>query len=204
MEKIEALIFDLGRVLVDVDLTRGIFKYTLQGKSPSEKEVLDTLMTDTYYQEYACGRVSARQFHQKFCNTLNLSLDFESFKAAWNDVFKTIPGMQEMVIQLKKKYKIGLLSDIGPLHWEHLNKILPVLKQINQPILSYKIGYLKPHREAYLLAAKSVEAAPANCLFIDDREVNVNGAHALGMKAVQFQGIMQLKKDLEDYGIHLT
>jgi len=121
---IEAVIFDLGRVLVDVDLTRGIFKYTLQEKSPSEKEVLDSLMRDSFYQEYACGRVSAEDFHQKFCETLKLDLDFESFKRAWNDVFKTIPGMQELVGQLKKKYKIGLLSDIGPLHWEHLKNTL--------------------------------------------------------------------------------
>lgn len=203
MNKIEAVIFDLGRVLVDVDLTRGIFKYTLQGKNPSEKEVLDALMRDTFYQEYACGRVSAETFHREFCKQLQLDLDFESFKKAWNDVFKSIPGILELVRQVKTQFKIGLLSDIGPLHWEHLQKTLPVLNLIEKPVLSYQIGYLKPVQEAYLIAAQSVETDPLNCLFIDDREVNVKGAQNVGMQAIHFQGITQLKADLQSHGICL-
>ena len=204
MNKIETVIFDLGRVLVDVDLTRGIFKYTLQDKNPSENEVLDSLMRDSYYREYACGRVSVTDFHQEFCAALNLELDFKSFKKYWNDVFKIIPGMQELVEQIKTKFKIGLLSDIGPLHWEHLNKTLPVLKLIDQPILSYEIGYLKPDPQAYLKVAESVKTAPENCLFIDDRAINVTGAKEIGMQAIQFSGVLRLKEDLKTYGIHLA
>lgn len=204
MNRIEAVIFDLGRVLVDVDLTRGIFKYTIQGKRPSETEVLDALMSDSFYQDYACGRVSASNFHQKFCQTLNLDLDFETFKQAWNDVFKPIPGMDEIVGRLKKEYNIGLLSDIGPLHWEHLYKTLPVLCLFDQPILSYQIGYLKPHTQTYLKAAQSVNADPQNCLFIDDREMNVAGAREFGMQAIRFRGILPLKEDLKNFGLNLS
>ncbi len=187
----------MGRVLVDVDLTKGIFKYTLSGETPSEKEVLDSLMKDSFYQDYACGRFPAEKFQQEFCRHLNLDMDFETFKKEWNNVFKPIPGMGELVRQVSRNYNIGLLSDIGPLHWEHLYETLPVLKEFSNPVLSYKIGCLKPDNKTYLLAADSTGTAPENCLFIDDREINVQGAAKTGMKALLFEGPAKLRQELQ-------
>ncbi len=194
---IKAIIFDLGRVLVDVDLTKGIFKYTLSGETPSEKEVLDSLMKDSFYQNYACGRFPAEKFQQEFCRRLNLAMDFETFKKEWNDVFKPLPGMEKLVRQVAKTYKIGLLSDIGPLHWTHLQETLAVLNLFPNPVLSFRIGLLKPDKKTYLLAADSVETAPDRCLFIDDREINVQGAAETGMKALLFEGPEKLRKELQ-------
>jgi len=199
--KIKAIIFDLGRVLVGVDLTKGIFKYTQQENPKSEIQILDTLMHDSFYQDYACGKFTAEQFQQEFCRRLNLDFDFEAFKREWNDVFKTIPGMEALVTKLSTTYKIGLLSDIGPLHWEHLMETLPVLERIEKPVLSYQIGFLKPEKATYLKAAESVQTEPKSCLFIDDREVNVNGAKSAGMQAIVFSGIEQLSRDLITLGL---
>jgi len=200
-ETIKAVIFDLGRVLIDVDLTKGIFKYTLSGKAPSEKQVLDTLMKDSFYQDYACGRFPAERFQQEFCRRLNLDMDFETFKKEWNNVFKPIPEMEGLVRQVSKKYQTGLLSDIGPLHWEYLYETLPVLKTFSNPLLSYKIGILKPDEETYLLAAESAGTVPEKCLFIDDREINVQGAEKAGMKALLFKGPAKLRSDMQKMGI---
>lgn len=198
---IKAIIFDLGRVLVDVDLSKGIFKYAQQANPKSEEQILDTLMRDSFYQDYACGKFNAEQFQREFCRRLNLDFDFEAFKQEWNGVFKTIPGMEALVAKLSENYKIGLLSDIGPLHWGHLKKTLPVLKQIEKPVLSYQIGLLKPEKAAYLKAAESVQTTPQSCLFIDDREVNVQGAKSAGMQSIGFSGIEQLYQDLYTLGL---
>ena len=200
-EVIEAIIFDLGRVLIDVDLKKGIFKYTLSAKASSEKEVLDSLMKDSFYQDYACGRFSAEQFQEEFCRRLNLAMDFKTFKKEWNNVFKPVHGMEELVNNVHANYKVGLLSDIGPLHWEYLQERLPVLKYFPNPVLSYKIGFLKPDKETYRLAADSTGVAPEKCLFIDDREVNVQGAKKVGMKALLFEGPEKLRNDLKKMGI---
>ncbi len=198
---IQAIIFDLGRVLVDVDLTRGIFKYTISGKPPSEKQVLDSLMKDSFYQDYACGRFPAEKFQKEFCRRLNLDMDFETFKKEWNNVFKPIPGMDELVRRIHKTYPTGLLSDIGPLHWEHLSETLPLLKLFSNPVLSFRIGILKPNKKTYLLAADSVGIAPEYCLFIDDREINVQGAEKAGMKTLLFESPAKLRKELQKMGI---
>ena len=78
---------------------------------------------------------------------------------------------------------------------------LPWIKDANNPVLSYRIGYLKPEPKIYLAAAESVETTPQQCLFIDDREINVDGAQSLGMQSIQFTGIEKLRQDLAALGI---
>jgi len=42
---------------------------------------------------------------------------------------------------------------------------------------------------------------PINCLFIDDRLVNVDGARKAGMQALRFEGVEKLEKDLKQLGV---
>ncbi len=194
---IDAIIFDLGRVLVDIDLTKGVFKYLPALESGQDEKVLNQLFRDTVYREYAEGRMPVEEFYQLFCERAGLTLDFPSFKKEWNAVFRPMRGMDVIVRETGKKFKLGLLSDIGPLHWEHLYNEMPLLQNFANPVLSYRIGFLKPHPQTYLLAADSVETLPGRCLFIDDRAVNVEGAQAVGMQAIQFQNPAQLRTDLK-------
>jgi HAD superfamily hydrolase (TIGR01509 family) len=153
------------------------------------------------YRDYAEGRMSVEEFYKTFCERAGLNLDFSSFKKEWNAVFKPMKGMDKIVREVRNSYKTGLLSDIGPLHWEYLNKKMAVLKNFNNPVLSYRIGFLKPHPQTYLLAADSVETLPKQCLFIDDREVNIKGAKKTGMQAIQFRNPVQLRRDLKSMGV---
>ncbi len=195
---IKAIVFDLGRVLVDIDLTKGVFKYLPPIETKPDEQVLNQLFRDTVYRAYAEGRMEVPEFYQTFCKRAGLTLEFKAFKKEWNAVFKPMKGMDAIVKALKPNYKLGLLSDIGPLHWEHLQRELPLLKQFPNPVLSYRIGYLKPQKQTYLLAADSVETEPKACLFIDDREVNVTGAKKAGMQAIRFVNPAQLRKTLRE------
>lgn len=199
--KIEAVIFDLGRVLVEVDLTRGIFRYSPEDRGRSEKEVLDILMQDDFYRRYATGTIGAEDFAAEICRRLNLDLDYEGFKRIWNDVFVEIEGMHELVQKVAANFRVGLLSDVGPMHWEYLRAWLPVLNFFPNPTLSYLSGVLKPDARAYRLAGEQVDCKPQSCLFIDDRIENVQGAKQVGMQALQFTGIEKLQADLKGLGI---
>jgi putative hydrolase of the HAD superfamily len=178
-------------------LTAGVFKYLPALQSGQDEKILNQLFRDTVYRDYAEGRRSVEEFYKTFCERAGLNLDFSSFKKEWNAVFTPMVGMDKIVQEVSKLYKLGLLSDIGPLHWEYLKKEIALLKNFNNPVLSYRIGYLKPHPQTYLLAADSVETLPEQCLFIDDREVNVKGAQKTGMQAIQFKNPKQLRRDLK-------
>ena len=58
---------------------------------------------------------------------------------------------------------------------------------------------MKPNPEIYLTAADNVNTPPQKCLYIDDLEMNVKGARAVGMTAIRFENAEQLKIALEHY-----
>jgi FMN phosphatase YigB (HAD superfamily) len=60
---------------------------------------------------------------------------------------------------------------------------------------------MKPNAEIYLAAAKNVNTPPEHCLFIDDLQINVEGARAAGMQATRFENIDALARELKKMGL---
>ena len=72
-------------------------------------------------------------------------------------------------------------------------------------VISGEVGLRKPEPEIFLLAAERIGLAPAECVFIDDLELNVDGARALGMIAVHHTSYEQTRQELESvFGVDLT
>ncbi|KAA3617072.1 MAG: HAD family phosphatase [Calditrichaeota bacterium] len=191
--KIEAIIFDLGRVLVDVDFSGLFNKYTNPGNNPDFSFTLEQVMTEEWFIEHSSGKCNDEQFFQKVRENYNIDVSLDEFKREWASIFKPMPEMETFLKQTAKKYPVGLLSDTDAIHWNFLLKEYPFLKMFTNPILSFEIGAMKPAEICYLKAADSVNTVIENCLFIDDRQVNVDGAVKAGMQAVQFESNEKLK-----------
>jgi len=65
------------------------------------------------------------------------------------------------------------------------------------------LGVQKPEEAIYRLAMDITQRAPEECLFIDDRPLNVETACRLGMRGVRFHDAEQLEKELQGLGIDL-
>ncbi len=195
-KSIKAVIFDLGRVLVDVDLRRGIFKYIPVKKDENERTIMAGLFADPTFRDFAKGKLTPHQFYSRFKKVTGITLEYDRFVHEWCAVFTPMPGMKELVEQVKAKYPIGLLSDIGPLHWQYLVKTIGWLSWFPAPVLSFEQGCLKPDPRCYLLAATRLNQSPNHCLFIDDRSINVDSARRLGMEAILFRSVDALRQAL--------
>ena len=64
------------------------------------------------------------------------------------------------------------------------------------------LGVRKPEEQIYKLALKISQREPQECVFIDDRDLNLECARELGMHTIQFQNVDQLRKDLAQLGIN--
>lgn len=80
----------------------------------------------------------------------------------------------------------GILSNIGDSMAEGLIARFPWLSNFDQCIWSYELLLAKPDPAIFLKTAEALRTAPANILFIDDREENVAAAAALGMQTLQY------------------
>lgn len=202
MSTTTAVIFDLGRVLVNVDAARGIFALLNRSlkQGPAESAV-KMLWQDDLFKEYNAGRLSPHQFYHALCRKFELDITFDSFTELWCDVFTPMPGMEELLRRLSGTLPLGLLSDTDPVHWQYLLQKYPMLGLIAKPTLSFETGLLKPSPESFLTAAKNTVAPPENCLFIDDVMENVEGARRVGMDAVHFRGADSLQAELLRRGL---
>ena len=99
--------------------------------------------------------------------------------------------------QLKQNYKIGLLTNANRGHIEAILEEIGAQNDFDAVVVSADVGMIKPQPRIYkeMLRRLSVEAEEA--VFIDDAAINVEGAEAVGMKAILFENTAQLRTDLE-------
>ncbi len=191
---IEAVIFDLGRVLVQVDFSRILARF--KGRADLSKLDFNRVTAQPWCRDFSRGRIDADHFYQQALSYVGLDIPKPAFKELWTGIFDVMPGMQELVAKTARYKNIGLLSDTDSWHWNYLLHTYPFLQQFKKPALSYKIGALKPHPLCYQRAAEYVDTPPERCLFIDDKPENIAGALSCGMQAWLFESGTRLYKQL--------
>ena len=201
MSKIQAVVFDLGRVLVNVDITRGIFGLFGHSLANGTEAAVAQMMREPAYAAYNAGTLKPQQFYEAMNKKFSLEVDFDEFARLWCDVFDPMDGMDELVRQLHGKVRLGLLSDTDPLHWNYIRERFEFIALIDKPTLSFETGFRKPAKEAYLAAVRNVGVETSQCLYVDDLMENVRGALNAGLEAVQFRGANLLRQEIRTRGI---
>jgi HAD superfamily hydrolase (TIGR01509 family) len=201
MAKISAVIFDLGRVLVDWDITESIWELIREQVGLDDEPAPRSRFFESLYAELATGRMTPGEFYEKLKEQVTMRLDYEQFVKSWCEIFFPMQGMEELFAEVEKRVAVGLLSDTDPIHWDYLPPLYPFLKRIKKPTLSFDIGFMKPAPEAYLAAARNVGFPPGQCFFTDDKPENIEGARRVGMDAELFTGAEPLRRQLASRGI---
>ncbi|NLH16454.1 MAG: HAD family phosphatase [Phycisphaerae bacterium] len=193
---IQAVIFDLGRVIVDVNIARLAEHLGTVLTEGDPVQTISRMMSDPLVVQYDKGRVTPEQFHADLCHRFGLKVPFSQFSRLWCDIFSPIPGMEDLLRSLHGRIPLGLLSDTDALHWQYIRDNFPILSIFPHPVLSFQVGTMKPDPDIFRRAADSVHTSPENCLYIDDLPANVEGARRIGMEAIMFRGADSLRKDL--------
>lgn len=200
-KKIEAVIFDLGRVLVNVDITRGIFGFFGHCMKNGTEAAITQMMREPAFASYNAGKLPPEAFYEAMKKKFSLEIDFAEFARLWCDVFDPMDGMEQLICELHGKMLLGLLSDTDPLHWDYIRQRFAFIARIDRPTLSFQTGFRKPAKEAFAAAVRNIGAVASSCLYVDDLIENVCGAKEAGLDAVQFVGVKTLRQDMADRGI---
>lgn len=194
-----ALIFDMGRVLIGIDFSQLARRFPDVFFDVGEI-IRFSAADDPAFTAFNRGEIAPEDFHRHVCRRFGREIGFADFRKIWTGIFVPLAGMQELVEELRRdgRWRLGLLSDTDPLHWEYLSTTFPwIPTSFPRPTLSFREHLCKPEAEIFRRAAAAVECAPGECLFIDDREDNVAGARAVGMAATRFVGVAELRRFLQ-------
>ena len=185
--KIEALLFDLGKVLIDFNFETGV-QALHRACSISRDRLEEVLWDETWIRRYERGEITTGEFHSYLCETAALKMDLTGFREVWSSVF--LPGLlvsERLLAALKRKYPLILVSNTNEAHFEFVRDRYPVIDYFDQHVLSYMVGSLKPDRKIFEHAIQVSGFRPDALFFTDDREENVLAARELGIHAHQFR-----------------
>jgi FMN phosphatase YigB (HAD superfamily) len=196
-----AVIFDVGRVIIRVDLSRGMGAL---GKRDglSHVQVLRELEADTHWPDWQEGRMTPRDWHAHLTKKLNFSYSFDEFCAIWNSVLEPETILPDLLFErLATKCRLALLSNTDPIHVAHFEATYPFVRLFPVRVYSCRVGSSKPSPTIYHHVLREVAAMPDEAMFIDDIHENVLAAASVGINAFHFTSANELLAEFSRLGL---
>jgi glucose-1-phosphatase len=196
-----AIIFDIGRVLIRVDIARATAGL---GRSPSlsAEEVWSAIEQDPRWLDWQEGRLTPREWHLHLAKRLSGSLTFEQFTELWNRALDPEPIQDNALLEkLSERYRLALLSNTDPIHITHAESAYDFFRLFPVRIYSCRVGASKPSPILFREALRACRVHAEEALYIDDVPAYVQAAQRLQMSGITFVSTEQLKKDLLELGV---
>ena len=196
-KKYSAIVFDLGQVLVRFD-----YKFFVE-KVNKHKAGIGELFLELYknnyevHRDFEKGKLSEKIFIDKMLGFLDHIIDGETFCRYWSDIFSFNNDVIALLPELKKKYKLYLVSNTNSIHKKYGYQDYEFLKLFDQQFLSHEVGFIKPEVEIYRAVEIASGFASEEHIFIDDILEYVNAAKNIGWDGIQFLGYDDLVKKLK-------
>jgi putative hydrolase of the HAD superfamily len=198
---IEVIFFDLGNVILPFNhypIAEKLSRCSLKKEFQDPQKIFSFLfdLQKGIINDFDVGRVSPPKFFQSVQKHLDLSISYEEFIPIWNDIFIEDREVSQMILSLKGTWRLGLLSNTDPLHFNYILSKFPIMRVFDRWILSYEVGFKKPAVEIFQKAIQWASVNPEKILFIDDIKKYVEVAISLGMQGIHFISPGQLKEAL--------
>jgi glucose-1-phosphatase len=180
---IEALVFDIGNVLVAFDwqpFQSRLRTDCIAPTSDSEKKLREMKT------RLEIGEMAGEAFTRLATRAIGFQGDERTFLSLWNGIFSSNLPMERTVQVLKERFPLFLLSNTSELHLAYLMQNWEVLRHFADGVYSFRAKCSKPDRRIFETAIEQFKLRPENTVYIDDLAENVDSALDLGFKAIRY------------------
>jgi len=197
----KAILFDLGKVLVHFDFSRGY--RALEGLCPyPAAEIPKRIGASGLVERLETGLVEPHDFYEQFSRILDLRLEYSRFCEIWSCIFAQTLIPESLLAALAVRYRLVLLSNTNAIHFAALRETYGhLLRHFDDLVLSFEVKAMKPQPEIYQAAIDRAQCLPAECFYTDDIAAYVEAARQMGIDGVQFQSREQIEREMRDRGI---
>ena len=200
---IKVIFLDLGKVIINYDPAIPLVQLTQYSELPMPK-IKEILSKTDVLSNFDVGTFSGKDFYTTMGRDLKLDISKEDFKNLWNSLFLPVPLLSETLLEnLTRDYPVFLLSNTNEIHFEFIWHHYPIVRHIENHLLSYQLKKMKPDQSIYQIAIARSGVLPKEIFFADDKIENVEGAITAGINATLFKSESQLKLAMRRTGIRI-
>lgn len=198
---IQTILFDLGNVIVPFEIERTYKAIQADCGLPLE-EVADRIRSSGLYAVYESGQITTLDFFERFRDLLGMRCTLEEFSDIWSALFLPHTTVsEELIVTLKQRYRLVLLSNTNELHFNWIRSRYPILRHFDALTLSWEVQAMKPDARIFAAAVANGQCRPEECFFTDDIPAYIEAARAYGIDAEAFTGEADLRGHLERRGL---
>jgi HAD superfamily hydrolase (TIGR01509 family) len=204
----KAIIFDLGNVLLPIDLDKTYAAFSAYS-SLNKQEIGSIIIDNQLWVPYESGKQSDSEFREFLRSRLDLTISDLEFDEAFSALLLDFhEGVYEWLSTLKSTYHLILLSNTSSIHAERFTKVsLGPLGQnlfslFNQVYYSFEMGLVKPDPIIYHRVLTEQGFSPSQVLFFDDNLANINSAKSIGIDSYLIdpnRTFIQIQEILDTY-----
>ena len=200
-DSVKAIVFDIGRVLVEWDI--GALYRKLIADPKRRAFFLTHVINEAWAMQHDSGTPLAEMTAARAHEFPAFAEEIAAYAPRWLETLPgPVAGMPALVESLAARgHDLYAITNFGPDTWALFRPSFPLLSHFRDIVVSGHERITKPDPAIYHLAARRFGRAPAEMLFIDDSTANTAAAAALGWQTHHFRDAPTLAEDLRARGL---
>lgn len=182
---LDTIIFDLGGVVVNLDINRTIKAFKNIGISNAERWISQGVHSDIFLK-FEVGDISTKEFYDGIRELAGVEASDSEIRNAWCAMLIDLPPVRIKIIeQLKRNFRVLLLSNTNEIHLDYFDGFASGYSSMSN--LFHKVYYSfllhdhKPNISIFHSVIEKERLIPNRTLFIDDAEANIYAAQNTGL-----------------------
>jgi putative hydrolase of the HAD superfamily len=183
-----ALLFDLGRVLIDFSFERALAHWSGYS-SLRPDEMAERFRFDEPYQQHERGEIASADYFDYLIARLELKATRDEVREGWNGIFiGEIAPTRELLEKVRRRVPCYAFTNTNAEHMVTWTALFPeVFASFVSVFASFEIGLRKPEQAAFDYVCRHIGVSAESILFFDDLAENVDGARRAGLASVLVQ-----------------